>query len=328
LQRLLTGRTKQWEFTRHSVELFAELRPDVVVAQFGPTGVRIMEACRLSGIPLIVNFRGADASTHRLINEHSAAYLELFKQASAIVAVSHSIERTLLSLGAPREKLFWNPSGADCDRFHGGDPAAAPPVFLGTGRFVEKKAPHLLILAFAEVHRRRGDARLRMIGDGPLIPFCRELVRHLQLDDAVEFLGVQPHERVVLEMRRTRAFAQHSIVAPSGDSEGTPVAVMEASASGLPVVATRHAGIPDVVIDGDTGFLVDEGDVFAMATCMLRLIDDPKLAQRMGRAGRARVEQQFSQQLSLQRIWSIIQQCHHTWTQADDGATHPNSRAA
>jgi glycosyltransferase involved in cell wall biosynthesis len=193
---------------------------------------------------------------------------------------------------------------------------------------VEKKAPHLLILAFSEVHRQRPDAQLRIIGDGPLLPFCRELVRQLRLGDSVEFLGVQPHERVQVEMRRSRGFAQHSIVASSGDSEGTPVAVMEASASGLPVIATDHAGIPDVVVDGVTGFLVDEGDVFAMASSMLKLVEDPMLAQRMGRAGRARVEQQFSQQISLERIWAIIQQCHTTGNRPDHGAMTSQSEAA
>lgn len=310
--RLLTGQSRQWEFTQHSLTLLSEIAPDVVVAQFGPTGVRIMDACRQLDLPLIVNFRGADASDRRLVAEFLPRYQALFEHAAAIVAVSHSIESTLLGWGAPRDKLFWNPSGADCERFVGSLPASAPPDFLSTGRFVDKKAPQLTILAFAEAHRRRHQARLRMIGDGPLLGFCRELVSQLQIENAVTFLGIQPHERVEAEMRRSRGFIQHSVVAPSGDSEGTPVAVMEAAASGLPVVATRHAGIPDVVLEDQTGYLVDEGDVFAMASCLERLIDEPDLAATFGQAGRRRVVELFSQQRSLERITAIIENCYHS----------------
>ena len=93
--------------------------------------------------------------------------------------------------------------------------------------------------------------------------------------------------------------------------DGTPVAVLEASATGLPVVATRHAGIPDVVLDGETGLLVDEGDVEGMAAQMIRLADDPELAARLGRAGRQRVCAEFSMEKSIAGLWSIIEGAIH-----------------
>src|SRR4030095_662225 len=100
---------------------------------------------------------------------------------------------------------------------------------------------------------------------------------------------------------------QHSVVAPSGDCEGTPVSILEAGATGLPVVSTRHAGIPDVVIEGDTGFLVDEGDVAGMARHMIQIARNPRLADTMGRAARKHIEQNFSKDQRIKNLWSIIE---------------------
>ena len=140
---------------------------------------------------------------------------------------------------------------------------------------VEKKAPHLVLATFARVLRECPDARLHFIGDGALLGVCRDLAAALGIDHAVTFLGAQPHDIVEREMRQARALVQHSVIASNGDSEGTPVAILEAGAMGLPVVATRHAGIPDVVADGVTGFLVEERDVCGMATHMLALARNP-----------------------------------------------------
>lgn len=165
-------------------------------------------------------------------------------------------------------------------KFGGADPANAPPVFISVGSFREKKAPQLTIAAFSHVHHALPAARLRMIGEGALLDECKNLANDLGVAGAITFLGVKDHAVVEEEMRQARCFVQHSVVARSGDSEGTPVAVLEAGATGLPVVSTLHAGIPDVVIEGQTGFLVAEHDVEGMAERMLRLAQDAELAGR------------------------------------------------
>ena len=113
-------------------------------------------------------------------------------------------------------------------------------------------------------------------------------------------------------MRQARAFVQHSVVAIDGDSEGTPVAILEAGAAGLPVVATRHGGIPDVVVPGETGLLIREGDVCAMAECMARLAADPELAARLGSAARSRIRAEFSMDKSLSSLFQILDDAR--WT--------------
>jgi glycosyltransferase involved in cell wall biosynthesis len=309
LDRIVRARSHTWETTRSFRAAFRRTRPAVVLAEYGITGAYVAEACRLTGLPLVVHFHGYDASMRQVLETHRAAYREMFRSAAAVVAVSRAMEGRLLALGAAREVLHYNPCGVDVSMFGGAIPAGSPPTFIAVGRFVEKKAPYLTLLAFAEVVRRHPEARLRMIGDGPLKPVCEDLAHGLGINDPVTFLGPQPPEVVQREMREARAFVQHSIEAASGDCEGTPVAVLEAGASGLPVIATRHAGIPDVVIEGRTGLLVDERDVRGMAEHMCRLLADPAYADELGRAARERIRTGFSMDRSIDRLWTIIREC-------------------
>jgi glycosyltransferase involved in cell wall biosynthesis len=308
-RRVLTGEGAQRETTAAYVRVFRRHRLDAVLAEYGTTGILTVAACREVGIPLIVYFHGFDASVRSVLQEHAEAYRTMFRQAAAIIAASRAIQGRLISLGAPADKVHYIPCGVDCRRFAGADPAAAAPVMLSVGRFVEKKAPQLTIQAFAEAYRAHPDSRLRMVGDGPLLDRCRELASRLVPDRAVTFLGTQPHEAVQAEMRRARGFVQHSVEAESGDCEGTPVGILEAGASGLPVISTRHGGIPEVVVEGETGLLVDEKDVPGMAAHMIRLIREPDLAAQLGLAARRRVEALFTMERSLGQLWSVIRSC-------------------
>ncbi len=298
---------KQSEFHERAFRSFLQSkRVDVVLAEYAPTGVAVMDACRRAGVPLVVHFHGFDAYERATLHADGAHYPKMFASAAAVIAVSRHMERRLLELGAPRERLFYNPCGADVEAIVPGRPDQAPPLFVAVGRFVEKKAPHLTLLAFAELARKRPDARLVMAGDGALLDACRQLAHALGVRDLVEFPGAIRHFQVAGLLAAARAFVQHSVTAPSGDSEGTPVTVIEASAAALPVIATVHGGIPDVILDGETGLLVEEGDVAGMTERMLRLADDSLLAARLGAAGRARVIEGFSMERSIAGLWEIL----------------------
>jgi glycosyltransferase involved in cell wall biosynthesis len=307
--RTIQGRTWHADLTRAYVKVFRRYRPSAVLAHYGPTGVIVMDACHQAGLPLIVHFHGYDASETRVLEEEKEGYARLFQQASAIIAVSKAMRRKLIELGAPPGKVHWNPVGIDCTTFDGAKPEEVPPSFVAVGKFSAKKAPHLTIGAFAEVHRQCPDARLRMIGLGPLKESSVHLVEKLGIASAVTIMGPCPPDVIADELRTARCFVQHSVIAPNGDSEGTPATIVEAGASGLPVVSTRHAGIPDVVIEGETGFLVEEGDVEGMAERMLRFAFDPALAGEMGRNARRWVEAEFSITKRIGNLWDIIQSC-------------------
>jgi colanic acid/amylovoran biosynthesis glycosyltransferase len=238
-------------------------------------------------------------------------YQRLFEEARWLVAVAPTIRDALIRLGAPAEKIIVQPSGAECERFSGARPANADAHFVSVGRFVPKKAPQRVVEAFALARQQRTSISLTMIGEGPLLAETRKFAGTLGVASAIRFLGGQPHECVADEMRQARAFLQHSVVAPDGDSEGTPVSVMEAGASGLPVIATRHAGIPNVVLHGQTDLLVDEHDVSSMADAIVRLTDDPELAGLLGRSARERVTREFSVETTAKTVFELIQRSIH-----------------
>jgi colanic acid/amylovoran biosynthesis glycosyltransferase len=281
-------------------------RIDVVLAEYGPTGASIVLACKQSRIPLVVHFHGFDAYEHAILEEFQDHYRRLFKSAWAIIAPSRDMHRQLLLLGAPPEHTHHIPYGVDPAVFSGGDPGKARPVFVAVGRFVDKKAPHLTLLAFHKVLTQVADARLIMIGDGTLLETSRQMAKSLGMEQSVEFLGPRAPNEVAAVLRAARAFVQHSLTTTYGDSEGTPLAILEAGATGLPVVSTRHAGIKDVVREGNTGYLVDEGDVDAMAMHMTRLAQDAELSSAMGRAARKHISSNFSLEQRINELWAIL----------------------
>lgn len=280
---------------------------DVVLAEFGPTGVEILSCCHDASVPLVVHFHGFDAHSIPVLEEYRDGYRKLFAAAAAVIAVSRTMAEQLLALGVPKEKLVINSCGVDVDAFNGASPALAKPIFLAVGRFVDKKAPQLTLLAFAKVVEACPEARLIMVGEGPLLDCCKQLAAALGITESVEFTGVVCHERVQALMAGARAFVQHSVRTTYGDSEGTPVAVLEASATGLPVVSTKHAGIQDAILHQRTGFLVAERDVNAMAGYMSQLAMDSGLAAALGTAGRQFVAENYSAEKSIGQLYGILQ---------------------
>lgn len=280
---------------------------DVVLAEYGPTGVAVRDTCHDAEVPLVVHFHGYDAHSIPVLEEYREGYRQLFAAAVAVIAVSRTMAEQLLTLGVPNEKLFVNSCGVDVDAFNGASPALAKPIFLAVGRFVDKKAPHLTLLAFAKVVEACPEARLIMVGEGPLLDCCKQLAAALGMTKSVEFTGAICHERVQALMAGARAFVQHSVRSTYGDSEGTPVAVLEASATGLPVVSTRHAGIQDAILHERTGFLVAERDVNAMAGYMSQLAIDSGLAAALGTAGRRFISENYSAEKSIGQLRGILQ---------------------
>jgi colanic acid/amylovoran biosynthesis glycosyltransferase len=255
----------------------------LVLAEFGQSGAEMTPICRELGIPLICIFHGYDAYNVDVLEQRRAGYADLFSYASALVAVSLDIRERLIAMGAPSEKIHHLPCAPDLDAFPYSDHSANPPVVLTVGRFCTNKAPHVTILAFNEVLREMPEARLVMIGDGELKEACEILATSLEISHAIEFTGVLSPELVLEHMRNARVFVQHSVTGPmSGEKEGTPVAVMEAMACGLPVIATRHGGMADIISDGETGFLVKEYDHQGTASAILSLLRSESEVSRIG----------------------------------------------
>jgi glycosyltransferase involved in cell wall biosynthesis len=259
---------------------------DLVIAEFGQSGAEMAALCEAAKIPLVVIFYGYDAH-HQLVNTHfKTKYEHLFDYASSIIGVSNDIIATLERKGAPKHKLVYLPCMFDLQRFEYADHSKNQFRFLAVGRFSETKSPHLTLLAFNEVLKIIPNAQLIFIGKdggGELFESCIILAKALKIDHKIEFKGICTPEEVQNEMKKARVFVQHSLTTPlNGDKEGTPVAIMEAMASGLPVVSTKHAGILDLIESGTTGFLVDEYDYMNMAKKMIELIQSDELVASIG----------------------------------------------
>ena len=282
-------------------------RIDVVLAEFGECGVGALALCRQLQIPLVVHFHGSDAYSTEIIERQRNTYRKMFSYASAVIAVSRHMADQLVGLGAPRKKVLYNPYGVEMDKFN--KQCSVPKLcsqVIAVGRFVEKKAPYLTILAFKKVLDQVPDAKLVMVGDGALHDVCRQMTRSLHIEHAVDLKGILTHDEIAGLMQQSAIFMQHSLVPKSGDTEGTPVAILEAGASALPVVSTRHAGIADAVVHGKTGFLVAEGDIDGMSRCVYDLLSNPERAREMGEHARAHIAANFNLAGSIQRLRDIL----------------------
>ena len=266
---------------------------EVALVEYGVTAVSVLPICRALNIPMIVIFHGFDAYEKPVLEKYMPQYIEIFKYASGIVAVSQHMKQKLISLGCPAEKTVWNPCAPN-DIFFNIKNTCTEKMFVAVGRFVEKKSPISLLLAFEKVLKIHADARLIWGGEGTLLTETREKAVELGINHAITFLGFVTTDQIIEMFSTALAFVQHSVTDRNGDSEGTPVAVLEASAAALPVVSTFHTGIPDVIVNDKTGFLVAEYDIDGMADAMCQLANNFNMAREMGHAGRDFVRTHFT----------------------------------
>ena len=276
-----------------------------VLAEFGSVGCAIRDACSDAGVSLFVHFHGQDATVlpRRWLYRH--AYRRLGKEVTGIICHSRYLAKRLSAIGVPKGKIHVIPYGIDVHEFRLGE-KRDPNLILAVGRFVEKKAPHLTVQAFARVLNTVPQARIEMIGNGPLLSRCRAAVLELTISDKVIFHGAKEHDFVKERLRQASVFVQHSVTAPNGDTESFGISLLEAMASEVPVVATRHNGFFEIVQDGKTGYLVDEYDISGMAKRVIELMDNQELRNEMGKAGRKWVLNQFSEDKQIKRLRKIM----------------------
>lgn len=276
----------------------------VVLAEYGNTGAAVVEICRKLKLPLLVHFHGYDASVESVLKD-CGYYKDLFQYAKYIFIVSAPMKERLLSLGCPPEKLVYNPYGPH-ESFFDVHLNAPGKKFISLGRFVNKKAPYYSILAFKKVMEKHPDAELIMGGNGVLWEMCYNLVKYYNLQENIKLPGVVSPEEFKNHLADSLAFVQHSVIAMDGDMEGMPVAILEANAAGVPVIATKHAGIPEVIIHRENGFLIDEHDVASMANYITELIEKPWLAKEMGLKGKEIIQKDFTMSMHINRISHYI----------------------
>jgi len=274
-------------------QFLREHQVEVVMGEYLDWSLRWLEVAQELGLRFFGHAHGYDVSMMVREPTWKAAYLR-YNAADGVITMSQASRERLVELGLDPDKLNVVPYGVD---------VAAEPVIreehhvircVAVGRMVAKKAPILTLDAFRRAVEACPRLRLDYVGAGELFPAVRQFVRAFSLGDRVTLHGGQPNEVVQSFMRRADIFLQHSMTDPeTGDEEGLPVGILEAMANALPVVSTRHAGIPEAVLDGSTGYLVPEGDSLGMAECLVALARNPDLRHRMGEAGWRRAKEHF-----------------------------------
>jgi colanic acid/amylovoran biosynthesis glycosyltransferase len=269
---------------------------DVIHAQFGPLGLKALALRQIGALrgKLVTSFRGFDATSR--LKSQPQLFSELFREGDLFLPVSRSLRQKLIDHGCDEEKIVVHHSGIDCEKFRF---AERRPNGMGTvriiavGRFAAKKGLSYAIRAVGRLVASGRKASFTIVGDGELRSEMEELIAELGLAGTVRLPGWQPHSEVISLMRDAHILIAPSVTAHNGDQEGIPNSVKEAMAMGLPVVSTVHGGIPELVDDGISGFLVAEKDVEALADRLAFLHDRPDTWPEMGRAGRAKVEKEF-----------------------------------
>ncbi len=273
---------------------------DVVLCHFGPNArfaQRLRDVGALRG-PLAAVFHGWDLSQF-LRRSGPRPYARLFARGDLFLPISARWAERLRELGCPSERTVVHHMGIDPNRFpfETRDLGPDEPVrVLSVARLVEKKGIEFGIRAVAAYLATPGARPLEycIVGDGPLRADLARLIRDLRVSGHVTLVGHKSQEEVTRELQRAHVFVAPSVTGADGDEEGIPVVLMEALAVGLPVVSTRHSGIPELIEDGVSGVLVAEGDAEALADALARLVDNvggwPAMAQR----GRQRVEEDFN----------------------------------
>lgn len=278
---------------------------DVVHCHYGNVGLRYAVAACVWDAPLVVSFYGYDSSQYP--RERGAhVYEPLFDVTNAVTSLSRHMDARLVALGCPPERIRRVPLAVDptldasLSRASGRDDGVLR--LLTVARLTEKKGIAYALQAVALLARAGVDARYDVIGDGPLRASLEMQTSELDLRDRVRFLGARTEEEVQRALREADVFVLPSVTAESGDEEGTPTVLLEAAYAGLPVVATRHAGIPEIVADGESGVLVAERNVEALAAALRGLLANRERWPAMARAGRRLVEGSHTTPVVAERL--------------------------
>lgn len=298
-------------------------RPALLHAHFATDGLTVLPLARALGLPLITSLRGYD------VTRSNASFLRsgrppliafalrqrrLMRGGDLFLAVSDALRDAAIARGYPAARTVTHYNGVDLGRFRPTETPREPGLVLHVGRLVEKKGTANLMMAIA----RLPGATLAIAGDGPLRDALEDLAVRLGIVERVRFLGSRSVEEVMALMGRAAILAAPSVTGKDGDAEGLPNVVVEAAASGLPVVATRHSGIPEAVADGETGFLVAENDDADLADRIGRLLASEGLRRDMGAAARRLAERKFDRVRLTQRLEEIYDETI---------AQHPSLRA-
>lgn len=288
-------RVRETDRVADTVKRFLEKHQvEVLMGEYLDQALYFMDIARDMGVRFVAHAHGYDVSERLRDARWQQEYLK-YNQSDGVITPSESVRNRLCALGLRSDLVRAVPVGTDVPEASVLRPNKSPVQCFALGRMAEKKAPIMTLDAFRRAREMYPDLRLDYVGGGPLLSAAIHFVKAFQMEDVVTLYGYADDAQVQALWKRADIFVQHSMTdSVSGDEEGLPLSICEAMAQSLPVVSTRHAGIPEQVVEGVTGFLVGEGDSRSMAERIVTLARDPSLRMRMGCAAWERARSHFT----------------------------------
>ncbi|MCH8873332.1 glycosyltransferase, partial [candidate division KSB1 bacterium] len=290
-------------------------------AHFGRRGLRSLPLAKALGVPIVTSFYGADMSVQRNGLENlKKEYAPLFKTGKIFLVEGPAAKKQLESIGCSPEKIRIQRLGVNLEKitFKSRPVTKKGPIrVLMAATFTEKKGLPYGMEAFCQAARENPRLQLTVVGDArPTKPEEALIKKHLQnivsqydMNDRVDFLGYIANEELKQVAFESHIFMQPSVIASTGDTEGgSPVAITQMAASGLPIISTYHCDIPEAVLDGTSGLLVDERNVEQLRLAILKLANDANLRLKMGKQGRKHISQHFCARKQGEKLSEIYRE--------------------
>jgi colanic acid/amylovoran biosynthesis glycosyltransferase len=289
-----------------------QLPYEIIHCHYGRNGLRalILKDMGILQGNIVTAFHGNDMS--RYVQTYGKeVYQKLFEKGNLLQPISQYWQRKLIDLGCPENKIVVHRMGIDCSEFFF-TPRSYPKdnkIRLVTiARLVEKKGIEYGIKAVAKVARNNHNLDYQIIGDGILRENLQELIKELDATEIIKLIGWKEQKEICEILQKSHIFLLPSVISKEGDCEGIPVSLMEAMAMGLPVISTYHSGIPELIQDGISGFLVPERQVDLLAEKLSYVIHHPELWSNIAYTARQQIEKNYEiNQLNDQLVKSYQQ---------------------
>jgi colanic acid/amylovoran biosynthesis glycosyltransferase len=275
---------------------------------FGNNGLFWLPFLRKRQIPALVSFHGADVQVNVDSPTAQRGLRDLFASCSLVLARSESLGSALLRLGCPSEKLRIQRTGIPLETFCYSArqrPADGGWRLLQACRLVEKKGLELTIRSFSAFLKHYPKANLTIAGDGPLRGPLMELAATLQLDGRIHFPGFVGQSDLLTLYQNSHLFLHPSEQTPDGNREGVPNSLLEAMATGLPCIATRHGGIPEAITHSKSGILVPESDLAGVEHWLLHLAADDHVRDSLGKRAAQVIKEKFDLRTQIEKLEKI-----------------------
>ena len=297
---------------------------DVMHIYFGHTGVHLLPFIQCWDKPCIVSFHGADVMLKADSPDYAAKLNKVFDGVPLVLARSRSLEQRLIKLGCDPEKIRINRTGIPLDQFPARRrtaPGDGPWRFLQACRLIPKKGLTTCLRAFALFCRQNPNAELFIAGKGPLQPALETLAAQLNVSQKVHFTGFLSQSALLDLYYRCHVFLHPSEMTADENQEGIPNSILEAMATGMPVLATRHGGIPEAVEDGRCGALVDERDYQALAAEMMKITRTQHSFSEMGVLASESVAAHFEQRFHIAQLEGYYREAVELTSEAEARAS-------